>query len=277
MALNDNAVLTAAIGYIYTAPVGTAAPTVAQLSALDPLAPASWTATGWDLVGHTSRDDLPEFGYDGGDSEVKGSWQKKKLREVVTNDPEDFLTFKLEQFDANALNLYYGTNTSAVAGEYGVSATDFSPVARALLVIIVDGSFRIGFHAFKASIKRDDSISLATDDLGTLPVKAKFLQYNTNALFKWINIAVAALPTLKLGGATAGTFTLKVGSNVSGAITVSGISATTIKTALAAIDDGISAAQITVTASGADYTIDIPATVSLGTDSTTGGTGVSVV
>jgi hypothetical protein len=277
MAINDNAVLTAAIGYVYTAAVGTAAPTVAQLSGLDLLTPAAWVATGWDLVGHTSRNDLPEFGYDGGDTEVKGSWQKKKLRELVTDDPEDFLTLKLEQFDANALTLYYGANVSATAGEFGVSATDFSPVERALLVVIVDGSFRIGFHAHKASVKRDDSIELATDDFGTLPVKAKFLQHQTNALFKWINIAVAALPTLKLGGATGGNFTLKVGSNASAAINVSGLNAAGIKSALAAIDDGISAAQITVTPAGSDYTIDIPATVTLGTDSTTGGTGVSVV
>ena len=277
MALNDNAVLTAAIGYVYTASVGTAAPSVAAIQTLDPLSPGDWVATGWDLVGHTSRNDLPEFGYDGGDTEVKGSWQKKKLREIVTDDPVDYLTLQLEQFDVNALTLYYGANASTTAGEFAVSANDFDPVEKAILVIIVDGSFRIGFHAHKASVKRDDAISLATDDLATLPIKATFIQHNSNPLFKWINIATSAVPLLKLGGATGGTFTLKVNGTATGSITVSGLNAAGIKSALAAVDDGIPAASITVAASGSDYTIDMPALVTLGTDSSTGGTGVLVV
>ena len=58
---------------------------------------------------------------------------------------------------------------------------------------------------------------------------------------------------------------------------MSGITATAIKTALAAVDDGISAAQITVTPSGSDYDISIPAVLTVGTNSTTGGTGVTIV
>ena len=43
MSLNDNAVLTAAVGWVYSAPVGTARPTPAQITAFDPgtFAPAA--------------------------------------------------------------------------------------------------------------------------------------------------------------------------------------------------------------------------------------------
>jgi hypothetical protein len=36
----------------------------------------------WRSIGHTSRGDLPELGYDGGDTEVRGTWQNESLREV---------------------------------------------------------------------------------------------------------------------------------------------------------------------------------------------------
>ena len=103
MALNDDAVLTAAVGYVFTAPAGTAAPAPSALAALNVNNPALWTPSTWTVLGHTSRNDMPEFGFDGGDSEVKGTWQKKKLKEVTTEDPVDYLTIYLQQFDEAAL------------------------------------------------------------------------------------------------------------------------------------------------------------------------------
>lgn len=187
MALNDNAVLTAAIGYVYTAPVGTAAPTPSSLKTINLEVTSGWTPATWGLLGHTSRNDMPEFGFDGGDSEVKGTWQRKKLREVTTEEPVDYLTIFLNQFDEDALGLYYGDNAVSTKGLFAVSGAGNAAVEKALFVVIEDGSFRIGFHASKASIKRDDAIQLPVDDFASLPVKATFLQYNSNPLFTWIN------------------------------------------------------------------------------------------
>lgn len=187
MALNDNAVLTAAVGYVYTAAVGTAAPSAASLKTIDLETPSAWTPSTWTLLGHTSRNDMPEFGFDGGDSEVKGTWQRKKLREVTTEEPVDYLTLFLSQFDEAALDLYYGTNAVATAGLFAVSGAGNTAAEKALFVVIEDGTFRLGFHASKASIKRDDAIQLPVDDLASLPVKATFLQHSTNQLFTWIN------------------------------------------------------------------------------------------
>ena len=186
MAQNDNAVLTAAVGYVYTAPVGTAAPTPAELATLDPEDPSGWTAASWDSIGHTSRGDMPEFGFDGGESEVRGSWQKKKLREVTPDDPIDYLTLFLHQFDEDALALYYGANASATPGVFGVKS-GASPLEKAFLLIIVDGEEKVGFRAAKASVKRDDAIQLPVDDLAALPIRATFLDYQSENLFEWIN------------------------------------------------------------------------------------------
>lgn len=200
MAENDNAVLSAAVGYVYVAPVGTAAPTPTALKTLDLSNPPS----SWKSVGHTSRGTLPEFGFDGGDTEIKGSWQKKKLREIQTDDPIDYLTVVLHQFDADALSLYYGENASSTPGVFGVSSS-WEPVEKAVFVVIEDGDLRLGFHAHKTSVKRDDAIELPIDDLASLPVRFTFLDYNSENLFTWVSSDLFGVaPVGASGGSSSG-------------------------------------------------------------------------
>ncbi|AOZ61264.1 major tail protein [Mycobacterium phage DarthPhader] len=188
MAENDDAVLTAAVGYVYTGLPGTQAPTPSALKTIDLSKPETWAAgaTGWTSVGHTSRGTLPEFGFEGGDSEVKGSWQKKKLREITSEDPIDYLTIVLHQFDEDALSLYYGENASTTPGVFGYDGKGGTN-ERAVLVVIEDGDLRLGHHASKSSVKRDDSIELPIDDLAALPVRFTYLDFEDELLFTWIN------------------------------------------------------------------------------------------
>lgn len=155
-----------------------------------PLAPVTLktAGSGWKPVGHTSRGTLPEFGFEGDNTEIRGSWQKKKLREIQTDDPIDYLTVVLHQMDKDSLALYYGPNASSTSGIFGVtSASQNSNLEVAGLVVIVDGTQRLGFHFSKAAVKRDDKIDLPIDDLAALPIKFTFLDYNTELLFSWIN------------------------------------------------------------------------------------------
>lgn len=187
MALNDNAVLTAAKGYIFTAPVDTANPTAADVAAFDPTVGFT-TPTGWENIGHTSRDDLPEFGFDGGDSEAKGTWQNDALKTVVTDPPVDHVTINLAQWDENSLSLYYGSSDTGTSadGEFAITDTTKSTL-KALLIVIVDGDNKIAFYAPKVEIRRSDSISLAVDDFGMLPIQATIVKSSTSdSLLKWI-------------------------------------------------------------------------------------------
>lgn len=195
MAQNDDAVLTAAVGYVYVGPVGTAAPSPADILTLDLEDPSAWASAGWASVGHTSRGTLPEFGFEGGESEMKGSWQKKKLREIQKDDPVDYLTVILHQFDQDALSLYYGENGSTVDGVFGVKS-GVSPAEKAGLVVIQDGDLRLGFHFHKASVKRDDAIELPIDDFAALPVRFTFLDYNDELLFSWISQDLFGTPVV---------------------------------------------------------------------------------
>jgi hypothetical protein len=70
---------------------------------------------------------------------------------------------------------------------FGVASGTATPLEKALLIIIVDGDTKIGFYSPKASMRRDDSISLATDEFASLPVRATFLKYGSANKFEWIN------------------------------------------------------------------------------------------
>lgn len=183
MALNNDAVLTAAKGYIFTAPVGTAAPTPAEVGAF-----TDGTALdGWDNLGHTARDELPEFGFDGGDTETRGTWQAESLREVTTEAAVDYVTFNAHQFDPDVLELYYGTdNTSSDPNIFGVRSPNSRSQERALLIIIVDGDHKVAFYAPRVSIRREEAISLAVDEFAVLPLRATFLTPTSGDLFQWI-------------------------------------------------------------------------------------------
>lgn len=186
MALNDEAVFTAANGFIYTNAVGSDAPTpqaIYDFSGDTGIV----TPSGWTIIGHTSRDDLPEFGYDGGDTETRGTWQNAALRTVTTDTPVDFVTFNLVQFDASTFELYYGqANVAADATSYALNDSPGGATQAALLIVIVDGVNKIAFHAPKVDLRRNDAISIAADEFGQLPMRATFLKNTGDPLFQWV-------------------------------------------------------------------------------------------
>jgi hypothetical protein len=144
-------------------------------------------ATGWFNVGHTSRTKLPEFGYDGGKLEMKGSWQKQRLRQVWGAQPiEDMVKLHLEQWNRHTLELYFGVDTAITDGVYGVSG-DWQPVQKSFLVVLVDQFVNLACYASKASIARDAAADIPIDDFSSLPIAATFLNMGTRRLYDWIS------------------------------------------------------------------------------------------
>lgn len=181
MAFIDDSVLVAATGYIYTAPAGTEA----DLEGFDPENFGITDASEWDPVGYTSEEELPEFGFEGGDSEPKGSWQRKNMRQIVTEAPIDYVTFRPQQVTPETLEMYYGKNAATEPGRFGINVTG-ELLERALLIVLKDGDTIVGFTAPKTSIGRDEAIALATDDFANFPVRATVEKMAGKRLFEWI-------------------------------------------------------------------------------------------
>lgn len=186
----DSAVITPGTGFIFVAAPGTARPSDALITSYTPMDDAHFP--GWTSIGHTSRDDLPQFGFDGGDSSVLGTWSNASFREVVTAAPSDFVTFNALQFDEQVLSYYYGV-TDAAAGDGVIEVTDAptTTINKALLVIIVDGPRRVAFHASSVSLRREDAIQLATDAFAAFPLRATFLKLPSTPIYSWTKLSAA--------------------------------------------------------------------------------------
>lgn len=179
MALTDAAVLIPGTGSIYLAPTGTPAPP-------DPNAIPS---SPWSDVGHTSREDGLTISRDGGDSEVKGTWQNANLRE--RREPATWAVgFQLHQVDAEALRLFFG------GGEItdGKFAAPPVPIAQehALYVVMIDGTNRVGLYFPKVSILAGDDIEIDVENFLSFPVQATVLSMSGTNLLEWFADTITA-------------------------------------------------------------------------------------
>lgn len=186
MSLNDDAVLVPGKAHILYGVVGTAT----QISQTDLTAFAADTTTaitGWTDAGHTDLDDVLAFGQDGGETDVKGSWQNASLRETTTSEAVDFFTVKsLQVIDNTVLSWYYGGGDATVAGEFSLPDSA-AATEQAVTVIFLDGSTPLGFYCPKVSIRRDDAIEVASDDFMKLPLRFTILQASGSKKAKWIH------------------------------------------------------------------------------------------
>lgn len=167
MALNDDALLNIGEGHFYLADVGTAAP--ADLSTIDD---ATWTD-----IGHTSADNVFGMTSDGGDVTVLQTLQSSSVRTSTAPVVETF-NISLDQFDVDALKLYFGANAVAASGWLAVQ-DNIVPTKKAFLAVFADGESRFGIWAASTEIQRSDAPEFAArGSLSSLPIGVKPLNYN---------------------------------------------------------------------------------------------------
>lgn len=173
MAQNDNATLVIGAGNYFTAPYNATTP-----EAL----PADLTAvtTPWEKVGHTSLEEILSITSEGGEATTIGSLQNRSLRTTYSTRQET-IAFTLQQFDEDALKLYYGSNaTIGASGELQVP-TNPTPTVCSFLAVFVDGANHFGIYAPKAEIFRGEDLSVSdTESLAGLPLTVKPLVHGSN-------------------------------------------------------------------------------------------------
>lgn len=185
MALDDNAVLVPGKAHILIGTVGsTTKPTLAQLNTF--AGDTSSVPAGLTDVGHTDLDDVLTFGQEGGETEVKGSWQNPSLRETTTAEAIDYYVIKsLQVLDNEALELYFGGGDDTVANEFALPDSP-APQERAACVVFLDGSTPLGFWTPKVSIRREDAIEVASDDFTKLPLRFTVVKASGEKKAIWI-------------------------------------------------------------------------------------------
>ncbi|KWT60599.1 hypothetical protein ADL21_18275 [Streptomyces albus subsp. albus] len=188
MALIDDAAIVAAGGYIFIADPDTDKP----VDLKDPTKPGG----GWENIGHTKLDELPEFGRDGDDPEIKGSWQNAKLR-ATTPDVTYSITFQSIQATALTYQLYFGAGPAAVQADtsFRIPATPV-PQTKALLVVLVDGTNYLPLYHPRVSLLGSDAVGMANDDFVAFPIKATILGSAKmgNSIGEWAQVAAPVAP-----------------------------------------------------------------------------------
>jgi hypothetical protein len=255
MALDNAAVLKVGVGHFYTAPVGTALP-----------ADLRNPGGSWTHMGHTSVQDILSASSEGGETTTLRSLQNATLRTTTAARTEAFV-MNLLQFDTAALKLYYGSNATVDGNGHVKVPASPVPTEVAWLVVFYDGQTTAGVYAPKASIIRNDDLSIAdTENLAQLSVKVTPLQNGAN------DYAIVWLPpTVILSTATA--TATRTANAVSSVTVVSGGSGYTAVPAVtftggggtgaaatAVVTGGVVTA-INVTAGGSGYTTDPTVTV----------------
>jgi len=171
MGFNANATTIPGKGTVLVAPPDTAAP---DYETIDPLSPTG----GWVALGHTSRDNNVSLSKGGGDATQRGSWWDDALRS--TYDP---ITWSVNvnsiQIDGTTLGLAFGGGTQdGTAGTYDVAGT-ITPQKKALFILIVDGSTRMGIYIPNTTITIGDAPQIAVDAFFEITLTAQMLNSET--------------------------------------------------------------------------------------------------
>ena len=172
MGFNANATTIPGKGTVLIAPPDTAAP---DYETVDPTGALSG---GWIALGHTSRDNNVSLSKGGGDATQRGSWWDDALRS--TYDPITWsVNINSIQIDGTTLGLAFGGGTQdGTAGTYDVAGS-IAPQKRAIFILIVDGTSRMGIYIPNTTITIGDAPQIAVDAFFEITLTAQMLNSET--------------------------------------------------------------------------------------------------
>ncbi|WP_431841406.1 hypothetical protein [Calidifontibacter indicus] len=169
--LNDDALLIPGRGDVFHHATLTTDTDIPELDDIVAYAASGTVPTGWVTFGHCDVDDLPAWGTDGGDSEVKRTWQKEAVREVQTESPVDYFDVKPQQFDNDTMSLYMGGGDATVPNRFAAPAAS-APTKKAVMIVYIDAlNGAVAEVLPNASIRKGDAPEHATDDFSSLPLR----------------------------------------------------------------------------------------------------------
>ena len=172
MGFNPNATTIPGKGTVLVAPPDTTAPDYETVD------PTGTLTGGWEAIGHTSRENNVSLSKGGGDATQRGSWWDDALR--ATYDPITWsVTVNSIQIDKLTLELAFGDGThDGDAGTYDISGS-ITAVKKALFILIVDGSTRMGIYIPNTTITIGDAPQISVDSFFEITLAAQMLNSPT--------------------------------------------------------------------------------------------------
>lgn len=166
----DNAVFQPGTGGVFSAPVGTNAPTLEDIS--------NWItgdrtkAIGeWEPIGYTSLETLPGIGTETEGGEKKGVWENPDFR-VTPITSTDTVKVQPVQWSPVPLSHRFGANVTIdpATGQVDVPST-FTSVETAIMVVFMDGDTPLVLVYYRTSASPDGDIEPDPENYMTIPVK----------------------------------------------------------------------------------------------------------
>ena len=220
-------------GTLFIAPVNTAVPAT-PLTAFG----LATVPAGWDNLGHTSKDNLPAFTRDGGDKTSLDTWLADAVGAVYASTSWS-LGFNSVQVDKNSLDLSFNGSFDTDGG-YIVPGSD-NGIAKALFLLMTDGTGKLGFYIPNTLITLGDSPSIDPTKFFELPISASILSAASGVIPAAANgipgimkvykntlaAAVATITTALPSGEATGEYVNLIGTGFTGTtgITIGGVAA----------------------------------------------------
>lgn len=190
MGINDSALLIPGRGNVLFGAADATPPTYVSIVAY--VTNFAIPPAGFTTVGHTDPEDLPEWGSDGGDTEVKRTWEKFAVREVTTDPEVNYFVVKPLQFDNATMLLWEGGGDATSSKMFG-SPFAPAPTIASSLIVYLDGGEVVAEYVPRVSIRKEGPAEHATDDWSKLPLRVTQLTPTTLRPHYWIgaNFGVA--------------------------------------------------------------------------------------
>lgn len=177
--MNAAAVIIPGRGAVFSADSGTTPPAYLTMT---PAAPG----TGWTCLGHTSKDNSVALNKDGGDATSYDSWWQAAL--AVTYDPNKWsVNVNPLQMEVGVLDLAFNGSLDEDNGY--IVPSSIVAVEKALFVLAMQGTNRMGLYLPKVSITLGDAPSFDPTKLFEIPLTGQILD-SDGALMKWYHPAL---------------------------------------------------------------------------------------
>jgi hypothetical protein len=169
MAVNSDALFIPGHGTLFVASKHTNPPD-------NPLAAFSLTGpapAGWDNIGHTSKDNPPEFTRDGGEPNLQSSWLQDGVAAIY--GPTTWkLSFKPIQLTREIFDLGFGGVINGADGSY-IVPNSTTGMDRALFLLCTDGSGSLGFYMPNTSTTLEEAPKLDIEKFIEVPLTSSIL------------------------------------------------------------------------------------------------------